>query len=187
MAPVAMVAEPKRDQNAFCEILAFELTPIAQTGYFQPLQSVSDRIQHAKIPESLAGGRAGLRVAPPWWLQSSRGSQLADAPPIFLRKNEITSTQLFRHARPTRCEPAAGAAGRLTRPAPSHRACARLSVAWSRCAARVALFSRGADGSSGAQCRQCGHSEPAELGELLLIRVGQVAVWQLAATGHGSV
>ena len=44
--------------------------------------------------------------------------------------------------------PAAGAACRLTRPAPSHRTCARPSVAWSRCAARVAPFSRGADGSS---------------------------------------
>ena len=34
---------------------------------------------------------------------------------------------------------------------------------------------------------QCGRCERAEQGELLLIRVGQVAVRQLAATGRGSV
>jgi hypothetical protein len=50
----------------------------------------------------------------------------------------------------------------------------------------VALFSGGVDGSYQVPS-QCGHSEPAEQGELLLIRVGQAAVQQLAATGRGSV
>jgi hypothetical protein len=54
----------------------------------------------------------------------------------------------------------------------------------------VALFSGGADGSYQVPS-QCGRpatdSEPAEQGELLLIRVGQAAVQQLVATGHGSV
>jgi hypothetical protein len=88
--------------------------------------------------------------------------------PIFLRpttmgnKSEESTCRLFQRrcwapssffaTRPPWCEPAAGAAGRLTRPAPSHRTCAWPSVAWSRCAARVALFSGGADGSyQGAQ------------------------------------
>ena len=43
----------------------------------------------------------------------------------------------FFAARPPWCEPVAGAAGRLTRPAPSHRTCVRPSVAWSRCAAPI--------------------------------------------------
>ena len=124
--------------------------------------------------------------------------------PIFLRpttmgnKSEESTCRLFQRrcwapssffaTRPPWCEPAAGAAGRLTRPAPSHRTCAWPSVAWSRCAARVALFSGGADGSYQVpSAATSGHSEPAEQGELLLIRVGQAAVRQLVATGRGRV
>ena len=113
-------------------------------------------------------------------------------------KSEESTCRLFQRrcwapssffaTRPPWCEPAAGAAGRLTRPAPSHRTCAWPSVAWSRCAARVALFSGGADGSYQVpSAATSGHSEPAEQGELLLIRVGQAAVRQLVATGRGRV
>jgi hypothetical protein len=105
---------------------------------------------------------------------------------IDLRRHCLGTSSFFA-ARPPWCEPAA-AAGRLTRPAPSHRTCARPCVAWSRRAARVALFSGGADGSYQVPSQpQCGRCERAEQGELLLIRVGQAAVWQLVATGRGSV
>ena len=61
------------------------------------------------------------------------------------------------------------------------------SVVSPRCACGAVLGRCGRLISGAQPASASARSEPAEQGELLLIRVGQAAVQQLVATDHGSV